>query len=205
MLIRHTLLVMLVAAGGCLSACSTPSVVTPSVFDLGTVKFGPLASGAVDMRVEVSATPALASTDMVYRLLYDDAQVWRRYANSRWAATPAQLVQERLRVGLLAAPAVNGVGGVGGTAVSRNLSVRVLEFSQWFDRPDSSRAVIQVEARLYQNGILQVQQLMQVEAPASSANAAGGAAALAQASDELANRLLNWQGEQQRERIMSSK
>lgn len=190
MLIRRTLLITLLAAGG-LSACATPPVSTPSVFDLGTIKLKPLASVASGMRVEVSATPALASTDMVYRLLYDDAQVWRRYANSRWAATPAQLIQERLRVALLASPATSSSG----TGIPRNLALRVLEFSQWFDRPDTSRAVIQVEAQLYQNGILQAQQFMQVEAPATTANAAGGAAALAQASDELASRLLSWQVE----------
>ncbi|WP_424193724.1 ABC-type transport auxiliary lipoprotein family protein [Ampullimonas aquatilis] len=202
MLIRRTLTVILIFAGCWLGACSTPPVTMASVFDLGTIKLTQVTSNSAGMRVEVSATPALASTDMVYRLLYDDAQVWRRYANSRWAATPAQLIQERLRVGLLAALAVSNASSSAGP---RNLSVRVLEFSQWFDRPDSSRAVIQVEAQLYQNGILQAQQLMQVEAPAASANAAGGAAALAQAGDELAKRLLGWQDEHKREQVMSSK
>lgn len=200
MLIRRTLLILLVA-GSCISACSTPPVLTPSVFDLGTIKLKPLVSGANNVRVEVSATPALASTDMVYRLLYDDAQVWQRYANSRWAATPAQLIQERLRVALLASPTMTG----NGAGIPPSLSLRVMEFSQWFDRPDTSRGVIQVQAQLYQNGILQAQQFMQVEASATSANAAGGAAALAQACDALASRLLSWQGEQKREQVKLSK
>lgn len=148
-------------------------------------------------------SPALpdGSTAMFYRLAYANAQELLPYQQARWSLPPAQLLQQRLRSQLgaqrpvllssesVAQPRVQG-------AVPALLRVDIEEFSQVFDAPASSAAVVRLRATLVgQSGSadrLLGQQLFDVRTPAPSADAAGGARALASASASAIEQIDAW-------------
>jgi cholesterol transport system auxiliary component len=72
------------------------------------------------------------------------------------------------------------------------LRVELVDFSQVFDRPDASRAVVRLRASVFVARGLVDQRVVQVDVPARSADAAGGVAALTQASDRAIGELLDW-------------
>jgi cholesterol transport system auxiliary component len=122
---------------------------------------------------------------MLYRLAYADGTRLASYRDSRWAAPPAALLHERLRQRLARTP---------GAAGAVTLRIELEEFSQIFDSPASSRAVVRLRAELVEGGSGRVlrQQTFAEEVPAASADAPGGARALTQATDAVLARLIHW-------------
>ena len=151
--------------------------------------------------------PALSdgSTAMFYRLAYANGQELRPYQLARWSQPPALLLQQRLRSQLgaqrpvlassesVAQPRQQG-------AVPTLLRVDIEEFSQVFDAPGSSAAVVRLRATLVeQSGAvdrLLGQKLFEVRSPAASGDAAGGAQALAKATDAAIAQIDAWLGQQ---------
>ncbi|MBX9612296.1 MAG: PqiC family protein [Burkholderiales bacterium] len=93
-----------------LTGCALPQPpARPTVYDFGpgpttlpataptTHRLAPLPPIAL---AEVSASPALDGTAVLYRLAYADAFELRPYAQARWSMAPAQLLHQRLRDGL---------------------------------------------------------------------------------------------------------
>jgi cholesterol transport system auxiliary component len=192
------------AAAALLTACAAP---TGSVaqFDLGLPR-----STAVDPQLansrtlaEVSAPAWLDSPAIVYRLAYHDANQAQAYAQSRWVAAPASLLSQRLRERL--APALSpGIGRVNETLASDYvLRVELHEFSQVFDAPQTSHALLRARAMLIDSrrNELVAQHLFEVQQPALSPNALGAAHGLRDAVDQFIIELLHWMDQQRPGRV----
>lgn len=197
-------LLLIVAA---LSACS--SLPTPPKeqlrYDLGLapVAAAPVASKLPPLTVADVQAGVLAesSNNMLYRLAYANAQELRPYQQARWAQPPAQLVQQRLRL-LLAAqrPLLGSLDNVVANAQQQPtalLKVEIEDFSQIFDSERNSRGVVQLRATLMGmdakgSNILLGQRAFTAQVPATSADAAGGAKAIATAADQALAELNSW-------------
>jgi cholesterol transport system auxiliary component len=201
-----------------LTACATPQApVAKAVYDLGFAMTAPATtpastastapastpaavSGAPTLAVPLAAPPALVladiatgaaldSTAMLYRLAYADVQQLRPYTLARWSMPPAQLLRQRLRDALAARGPV--LSPSEGSAAWR-VVIELDEFSQVFDTPTTSAAVVQLRATLLRGDQSLVQQAISARANTASADAAGGARAMAMAADDAARQLAAW-------------
>lgn len=148
---------------------------------------------------DIEAPGAWDQTRMHYRLAYADARVLHAYAFGRWAMPPAQLLRQHLRAELARGRAV--VAAVDAPALTaqaehQGLRLEILEFSQVFDAPDRSAGLVRLQAtalRLKAGAEqFQGQRVFEARAPSGSADAAGGAQALATAATLLARDLDAW-------------
>lgn len=186
---------LLAAFTSLLVACATPSApVNKTVYDFGE---------SPAMASEASATPTLAplalaeiqtawgqsSTAMQYRLSYANAQELRPYAHARWSMPPAQLVAQRVRTVL---GQQRPVVSLGDSSTDFVLQLALESFGQRFDSPASSEGVLQLRATLLKGDQLVAQRDFTALAPAASADAAGGAKALSDATQTAAVELANW-------------
>ena len=172
-----------------LCACSVlpAAPAQPVIFDLGLAA-APTTSAELPNVLQVHAPPWLDGTALSYRLEYADSARLAAYRDSRWAAPPAALMQERLRQSQARAT---------GRPRAAVLRVQLEEFCQAFSAPERSRAVVRLRAALLEpeTGRLLAQQTFAEERDASSADAAGGAHALAAAADTVLIRVLAWAAE----------
>ncbi|QDQ82583.1 ABC-type transport auxiliary lipoprotein family protein [Paraburkholderia megapolitana] len=177
-----------------LAGCSTPAAVADFRYDLGpatpSITTGTLPAIKV---LEVTAPQTLDSDHLVYRLGYADAQRLSSYSNSHWTMAPAQLLTQRLRAALSSRGTVlTGADGVRAPVLKIDLE----EFEQVFDGQAQSHGAVTARATLIQNGKVIGQHTFVARAPASSPDAAGGAAALAAASNDLIAQIAAWLGVQ---------
>ncbi|HMM54620.1 MAG TPA: ABC-type transport auxiliary lipoprotein family protein [Candidatus Desulfobacillus sp.] len=174
-------LALLAACGG---ARSVSSVAT---YDLGPQAAAPNNRVVASLAsLDVHAAPWLESSAMQYRLAYAVSQRRQAYAESRWAATPAELLAHALRKRMLSGPAEGAC----------RLRVELDEFVQVFDEEKSSRALLEARAQLVApgDGAVLARHDFSLARPAASADAAGGAAALAEAAAGLSAQLRDWLG-----------
>ena len=181
-----------------LVACATPQApVAKAVYDLGLPAVPPpVAASAVLPALalaDIATGAALDSTAMVYRLSYADVQQLRPYTLARWSMPPAQLLRLRLRDALSARGPV--LGAAEGAPAWR-LLVELDEFSQWFDAPTQSAAVVRLRATLLRNEQWAAQSTFSARASAPSADAAGGVRAMATAVDDVVQQLGGWSAAQ---------
>ena len=169
------------------SACSiAPTTAATTLYDFGPANGG-AALIAAPITVRVQAPPWLNATGIVYRLEYRDPAQIASYRDSRWAAPPAELLAERIRQ-----HAARGSRAPHGAGL--RVEVEVEEFCQAFSTPERSRAVVRVRATLVDlpSGRVLRQRAFAVEVDADSADAAGGAHALARAAEQTIESLLSW-------------
>jgi cholesterol transport system auxiliary component len=184
------------AAPVLLTACATPPGGVAR-FDLGLPPTGtalePHLANARTL-AEVSAPARLDSPAIVYRLAYDDANQVRAYAQSQWVAAPARLLSQRLRERLSLALSAGIVRTDETPASDYLLRVELEEFSQVFDTPTTSHAVLQARATLIdlRRHELVAQHVFEVQRPALSPNAVGAAHGLGDAVDQFITELLHW-------------
>ncbi|TWI60605.1 cholesterol transport system auxiliary component [Pseudoduganella lurida] len=189
----------LLAAVGCaalLAGCASTKAPPPTSFDFGPavapVTATPAAAAFPALVVAPVAGPATLDSDrMFYRLMYENAQQSRPYAYNRWAATPLELLSQRLKARI----AQGGVKVLSTTDATGGLPVLRLdtdEFSQNFDTASQSSASISLRASLFRNHQLVDQRTFTRSTPARSADAAGGAGALAATTDAIAADILAW-------------
>jgi cholesterol transport system auxiliary component len=188
-------LVVLLAFGMLAAGCAgTPAALSDIRYDFGPPN--PAASAGTQPAVkvlDVSAPDTLESDKLIYRLSYADAQQTASYANSHWTMAPSQLLTQRLRGALSSRGTVlTGADGVRAPVLKVDLS----EFEQVFDSQSESHGAVTARATLVQNGKVIGQRTFISRAPSSSADAAGGAQALAAASDELVAQISAWLGVQ---------
>ncbi|MFM0204254.1 ABC-type transport auxiliary lipoprotein family protein [Paraburkholderia fungorum] len=188
-------LAMLLAFGVLAAGCAgNPAALSDIRYDFGPPN--PAASAGTQPAVkvlDVSAPDTLESDKLIYRLSYADAQQTASYANSHWTMAPSQLLTQRLRSALSSRGTVlTGADGVRAPVLKVDLS----EFEQVFDSQSESHAAITARATLTQNGKVLGQRTFIARAPSSSADAAGGAQALATASDDLVSQISAWLGVQ---------
>ena len=104
---------------------------------------------------------------------------------------PAQLFQLRLKSRLSQAGGVV-VPASDGAVNLPVLRIDVDDFSQGFDSAGQSSANIAMRASVFDGRILRAQKMFVKQVPAASADAQGGAAALATASDAIINEMAVW-------------
>ena len=182
-----------------LAACSLGPAQkeAPVTYDFGAPRADSGAQKSIhrSLLVQNVAAPAWLDTQsIIYRLGYQDAARQLSYANSRWAAPPAELLTQRLR-GQLAAVTNAGIVSVADSArADYTLRVELDDFTQVFDTAERSRAVVSARASIVDvaKRALLAQKTFAIERPAASANAEGGVRALAVASDELVDAVVAW-------------
>ncbi|ACC69401.1 ABC-type transport auxiliary lipoprotein family protein [Paraburkholderia phymatum] len=191
---RAALAAVLVALGALAGCVGNPAAISDYRYDLGPAPT-PGSTGTMPaIKVLDVTAPATLNTDkLVYRLPYADAQQTAAYANSHWTMPPAQLLTQRLRNALSSRGTVlTGSDGVSAPVLKVDLDV----FEQDFDGQSQSHASVTARATLLVGGKVAGQRTFIARAPASSADAAGGARALAAASDELVAQISAWLGVQ---------
>jgi cholesterol transport system auxiliary component len=166
------------------AGCATKRPPAPQLYDFGIAPEAQPLAAAVAVP-EAQAPDWLARSDMLYRLAYRDPRSLEPYAMSRWAGTPASMLTLRLRQAFETVPA---------RRAQCVLQVQLEEFSQVFDAPDSSRAVLRAQATLLEStGIKRMEtRSIRLEQRTATANAAGGAAAFAVLADEVAGTMRDW-------------
>lgn len=177
-----------------LGACASKPP-APAVYDFGPLP--PAATGtAATLPValvvaDVNGPASLDSNRMVYRLLYADAQQARLYAHNNWNSTPLQLMSQRLKARIAQA----GVKVLATTDAAVGLPLLRLEaddFSQHFDSATHSTGQVALRASLFRNHQLVDQRIFARGTDAPSADAAGGARALAASTDAIAADIVAW-------------
>lgn len=160
-----------------------------AVYDLGLAAPVTPAPVVVPARVEVRAPSWLATAAMQYRLDYEQPAQRQTFTASRWVSPPAEMLERSLNRAF-SMPS-------GGSADSAcRLRLELDEFSQVFDSPQGSKAVLVARAELlpaHGDGII-ARRLVSFEIAAASADAKGGVAAHQQGSRQLAGELAGWLG-----------
>lgn len=170
-------MVLLVSACGGLPHAPAPV----QLYDLGPDQQAVAEAGLI-ADVQVLAPSWLRSSAMQYRLSYASAVQRNAYAESRWAAPPAELMQGLLTRAL-----------AGGGAC--RLEVELDEFIQDYPSAGQSDGVIEARARLRVDSRIGASRAFSLRVPSASADAAGGVAALGRAVRQLAGELQTWVGD----------
>lgn len=183
-----------VLPAGCISLEVGGSAARPalSYFDLGGgVPGDPSRDSkrpAIGLRsVDVIAPTWLDAPAMQYRLAYVDPARRASYAESRWVAPPPELLQQSLRKSMSSAQTRVAPGAC-------RLQIEVDEFIQVFDSPESSSGVIELRAALlvaHADSLL-ARKTFRARHAAQSADARGGVAALAAATNEVSGAIHDW-------------
>lgn len=140
---------------------------------------------------DVAGPASLDTERMQYRLLYADARQSRPYAYNQWTSTPLQLLTQRIKTRI----AQSGVKVLSATDAAASITLLRMEaddFSQNFSSASQSSGDISLRASLFRNHRLVDQRTFRRSSPAPSADAAGGARALADATDALSEDILAW-------------
>ena len=175
-------------------ASGPPAAVSNIGYDLGAP--APLGNTMNMPPVKVLAVSAAKNLDtdsFVYRLKYADAQRTGSYADSHWTMSPAELLTQRLRAALASrGPVLTGAD----PGRAPMLQVDLTDFEQVFDAPEQSHGEVSARVTLSQHGQVVSQRTFVARAPSYTADAAGGARALAAASDDLIAQMAAWLGVQ---------
>ncbi|WP_308494628.1 ABC-type transport auxiliary lipoprotein family protein [Duganella rivi] len=193
--IRNAL--MIAAMAVTLGACASKGQPTAQ-YDFGplpaatsTASEAASASIGAVIVADVSGPASLDTERMHYRLLYSDARQSRPYAYNQWVSTPAQLLTQRMKARLSQA-GVKVLSTTDAAASATVLRMEVEDFAQNFDSATSSKGVVRLRASVFRNHRLVEQKAFSSSVSAPSADAAGGASALADASDAVAAELITW-------------
>lgn len=191
MMTRPTLTLFALLA---LSACASKAP-APATYDLGPLPTAqaqakPVATPALVV-ADVSGPASLDSNRMVYRLLYADAQQARPYAHNNWSVTPLQLLSQRLK-GRIAQSGVKVLATTDAAVGLPLLRLEADDFSQHFDSATHSTGQVSLRASLFRNHKLVDQRTFTRSTEAPSADAAGGARALAASTDAIAADIVAW-------------
>lgn len=179
-LILFSSLALMASCGG-----GAQSVSAIASFDLGAQPEGNRPVNLAYVRnIDVFSAAWLETPAMQYRLAYAGNQKRQNFAESRWAASPAELLSHSLRRRLLAGEASGAC----------RIRIDLDEFIQSFDSSKDSRAVLEARAQLLApgSGAVIVRRAFSLSRPTASPDAAAGAAAMSGAVDEFAGQLHEW-------------
>ncbi|MEX3930473.1 ABC-type transport auxiliary lipoprotein family protein [Paraburkholderia phymatum] len=191
---RAALAAALLTLGALAGCAGNPAALADIRYDLGPAPL-PASTGTMPAIkvLDVTAPAMLDSDKLVYRLSYADSQQTASYATSHWTMPPAQLLTQRLRNALSS----RGTVLTGGDGVHAPvLKVDLDEFEQDFDGQSESHGSVTARTTLFVDGKVVGQRTFLARAPSSSADAAGGARALAAATDDLVAQISAWLGVQ---------
>ena len=191
--VTHTL--SLLAAALVLAGCAGSKTQEATTFDFGPAAINAQAAAAPALSavvvMDATGPSALENERMYYRLNYADALQARTYANSRWASNPLQMVTQRMKARL----SQSGMKVLSATDASTGvplLRVEVDDFVHAFSSATQSEGQLTLRASLFSDHRLLDQRTFSRTTPAASADAAGGARALATSTDAVAADILAW-------------
>lgn len=183
---------------GCvlLAGCAMVRTEAPSLYDFGPIRAQSGTAGVPSLPpigiAEIHVPAWLDSTMIFFRLNYANSQQPRAYAQARWTMTPAQLLSQHLK---------SRIAGSGGIALNAAdvagapmLRIEADDFTQNFASPGQSSAQVSLRASVFRGRMVIAQETFTRQAPAPSADAAGGASALATASDAVISDVIAWLG-----------
>ncbi|WP_211442497.1 ABC-type transport auxiliary lipoprotein family protein [Collimonas humicola] len=181
------------AALALVAACAS-KVDAPTQYDLGLLPSAAASAAPALSAISVADvnTPAWLDNNMMFfRLAYANEQQPRPYASSRWTMPPAQLFQQRLKARM--AQAGGAVLAMSDAALNVPLlRIDMDDFTQTFDTPSHSVALLQVRASLFNGRVLLAQKSFSSRAEAPSADAAGAARAFVSANDAVIGDMMAW-------------
>jgi cholesterol transport system auxiliary component len=200
-LLPHRLIVLAAAAGFLLTGCASQKSEPTTQFDLGPAMpaQAPQAPAAAALPLgaivvtDATGSSALDSERMFYRLSYADPLQARTYANSRWTASPLQMLTQRMktRIAQSGAKVLSETDASSGVAILR---IDVDEFIHNFRGVAQSEGQVALRASVFQGHALVDQRSFARTTAAGSADAAGGARALAASTDAAAADIVAWLG-----------
>lgn len=177
-----------------LGACAIGDSRPPAtLYDFGPLKTDNLVRLPDNMpviRTRVHAPEWMSENLMYYRLNYINDQQVRFYTESSWNTTPSKLFKNRLDTYL--ASGGSTVMGYATTSPTVTLRIYIQDFGQYFTSPSASIGHISLRASLFRGKDLIAQKNFMRDIPATTADAAGGVRAMAQASDAIIADILNW-------------
>lgn len=140
---------------------------------------------------EVTGPAVLDNQRMLYRLHYANPQQARFYARNHWASTPLDLITQRVkaRIAQGGARVLSATDASGGVYLVR---IEVDDFAHVFTSTTQSTGVLRLRASLFENSRFLDQRTFTQSVPAQSADAAGGARALAAATDAVSADIVAW-------------
>ncbi len=177
---------------GALSGCGVGrSTVSPKQLDLGAGAFAPAGSLPANPPIVVPAatTAALLNETMVVWRVGNTGQP-QAYATYQWVAPPARLVTQRIidRLSLQGAVLQQSIGGD-----LPQLRLSLQRFEQTFSEDGAtSQGRLTLQVVLVKNTVVVDQVLIDLSVPAGSQDAAGGAVALRQATDQATEQVAQW-------------
>jgi cholesterol transport system auxiliary component len=199
--LQRSLFATVLAAAVLAGCASSKGGASNATFDFGAAGV-PAAPAAAQTAGAHSSLPALVVTDvtgpaaldgerMYYRLNYADATEARTYANSRWSANPLQMVTQRFKT-RLAQSGIKVLSPTDAAAGVPILRIDVDDFVHGFSSATQSEGQLQLRASLFDGHTLVDQKTFSRSTPARSADAAGGARALAASTDAVAADIAAW-------------
>ncbi len=185
---------IMVTSATLLTGCAIGKSDSATLYDLGPLSVQPAATlpALPPISIAEARVPAWLDSPMMYfRLSYANNQQPRPYAYARWTMPPAQLLTQHLKTRIAQAGGIplTPADGTPGVPVLR---IEVDDFIQYFDTPERSLGQVALRASVFRERALLAQRSFIRQAPAPNADAAGGASALATASDAAIADLIVW-------------
>jgi len=192
-----------------LTGCAiTPQNERPvSVYDFGLQRVSSTNSTPGGQQQQLSRSLLIAeakspvwlnNNTIQYRLAYRDPTQPYKYANSRWAASPATLLTHHIRNSIATTTDNKVLSTSDSVRADFILRLELEEFSQIFDAIDSSHVLIKLRVSLINRSsrFLKAQHSFNIKLVAPTANAAGAVQALTESSDKLTGDLITWLAEE---------
>jgi cholesterol transport system auxiliary component len=199
----HRLLGAAILAFAVAGCASNKNAGANTQFDFGPLgaPTAPVAQAPLSAIVVMDATgsPTFENERMVYRLNYNDPLQARTYANSRWSANPLLLVTQRIK-SRLAQAGVKVLSATDSATDVPSLRIEIDDFSHAFSSTTASEGQVVLRASLFDGHALSGQKTFMRATPAPSADAAGGARALAGSTDAVAADIIAWLASDRRQR-----
>lgn len=155
-----------------------------ATYDLGLGERSTLPPTLAPAQIVVLTPPWLASSAMQYRLAWDDPARRRAFAESRWASSPAAMLELAFKRAL-------GPASASGRC---RLRIEVDEFVHEFAAPERSAARIVLRAGLLppRSDVALASREFGVEETARTPNARGGAQAFRAGAQRVGVELADW-------------
>jgi ABC-type uncharacterized transport system auxiliary subunit len=185
------LFLMSLTLAGCFTAGKRGGEEALAIYDLGMVSVLPSDKQRrkPPVAIEVRAPLWFDSMGIEYRLAYVDKSRLREYGRARWAGPPAQLIQQRL---------VQQLGFVvhGQSRAGCVLRFDITEFSQVFDSPNASHALLQGRLQWMDRSRTNIASRdVNLASDSPSADARGGVTALSASIEQLTVIIRDWEAE----------